>query len=116
VLPEHTKRDTQALFPGQAILASTARQAGVEDDLGPELDALDPVSHRVNDSGAIGATDVWQTDWNAGHAVEDEKIEMVEGCCFQPNPHFARPRCRIGAITVEEFFGPTVFLEIEGFH
>jgi hypothetical protein len=116
MLAEHAELDTQALLAGKAVPAPAARQTGVEHDLGPELDTFDSVPHRIHHASAVGATDVGQSDRYAGHAVEDEEIEVIEGRGLQAHPDLSRPRFGLGSITVEQLVGPAVLFEKQGFH
>jgi hypothetical protein len=116
MLSEHTECYTQALFPGETVLACAARQTRIEDDLGSELDTRNPVTHRIDHTCTIGATDVRKPDRYSRYPVEDKEIEMVEGGGLQPNPDLTWSRLGIGPITIEQFVSPTVLFKIEGFH
>jgi hypothetical protein len=78
VLSKHTEPDAQALLTSKTEFAPAARQTGVENDFGSELNSVDVVPDCVHSAGTVGAANVWQADRNAGHPVEDKKIEMVE--------------------------------------
>jgi hypothetical protein len=104
------------VLAGKAELTMAARQPGIEDNLGTDLDPLDGFPYRIYDSGAVGSTNVRQSDRYSGHPVEDEEIETVEGGGLQPHSNLARSRLGVRPVTVEQLVGPAMCLEIESLH
>jgi hypothetical protein len=101
------------LFAGQAEFTVAARQPGVENHLTADIDPLDPFSHRIHHSGAVGTADVGQPDPYSGHAVEDKYIKMVEGCRLQPHSDLAGTGLGIGPLTVMQLVGPAMLFEVQ---
>jgi hypothetical protein len=116
VLTEDAESDTEAVLSGQAVVAATTRQSGVEDHLGTLFDAFHSFTNIVNDAGTVGTTDVRKTDRNAWHAVEDEKIEMIECGALQPHPDLPHSRFGLRAITEEKSVGSAVPFKVQSFH
>ena len=116
MLSQNTETDAQALLASAAILAPAAGQTWIKNHLGANLDAVDAAADRVHDPSPVRPADMGQFDRNAGYPLQDEKVEMVEGGCFQSHPHLARARFWLRTLTEKQLVDSPVLFEVQSFH
>ncbi len=91
----------EVIPPGEALLASPATQAGRDEDLGPDSDAVDPFPHRFDDPGHIGAGDMREWNLVCRDALTNPDVQVIQCAGFDPNQHLVRPGLRRGRIRID---------------
>src|SRR3954468_6710249 len=76
--------DAKRMFARQAVLAGVIADARIDDDGITDLDLIvgdaAQITDRIDDSGCIGAEHPGRRSHRqAGHAGEDEEVQMIEG-------------------------------------
>ncbi len=116
MLSQHAELHAETLLAAAAILAPPTGQPWVKNYLGADLDITDPVPDCDNNASSVRSADVGQFDWDAGHALEDEEIEVVESGGLQPHPHLTVPRFGFRPVTETQIVGPAMLLEVQSSH
>ena len=96
VLAEDPEGHAEAALAGEAELARSAREAGLQDDARPGRGALHARPERLDDSRPVGARHVRKGDGHAGDAVPDEDVEPVERGRLDLHENLAGARRGVG--------------------
>lgn len=81
-----------------------------------DLPAVDAVTQRIDDAGAVAAGDAGQFDPDAGHAAAGEHVEIVQPAGRDLDPHPAGRRHRLFDITGSADRQVAMRFEIHRFH
>src|SRR3990170_7347751 len=108
--------DAEGVFPRKAELALTAVDPRVEDHFVPGLHPGDPPAHRIDHSRPVRSHHVGERHRDAGDAVSDEDVEVIERGRLDSHADLPRPGGRFRKVTELYAVRPAVFAEKCGFH
>jgi hypothetical protein len=106
----------EIVVAGEAGGAASAADAGLEEDFLADGDVGDEFADGGDFAGDVAAVDVRHGDLNAGNAVTNEKIEMVQGAGADADEDLVGAGARIGDVGVGEDFRSAVLGEDDCFH
>ncbi len=89
-------------------------EAWIDDDLVALAEAVDALTERHDDAGAVGAEDARLR--SRGEAAAQPDVQMVEARRPEPDQDLARTGDRVGRVLVAEDLGPSVLVDPDGFH
>jgi hypothetical protein len=114
VLSEQPEARAQRLLASEAGGALSTGDTGVEDHLLANRNPGHPFAYRLDDPGAVGASDVRQI--NPRQTLEHEDVELVEGGSAQCDAHPTHLWLGQRPLSGDQPLRTSVLLEVQGLH
>jgi hypothetical protein len=113
VLAQDAVLHAHAVLAAPAILAAAAREVRVDRDALPHRDVPHRRAHLGHVARDVAAGPEWEGQGEAGEALADEEIEVVQRRRAHAHQDVARPDGRIRDVLVSELVEPAVLLKRE---